>query len=66
MSKGKYEIQMQFLPPWQVGYHEKINELFLYRVDDDGLTTVVRGGRVDSIFFEEFTQNNNWICLGWL
>lgn len=50
--------------PWLVGYHPKHDELFLYRIDSDGLVTVVVDGKAVQTFFIELMDQSEFEVLG--
>jgi hypothetical protein len=69
MTQGKDEsmkYRITFQGPYLVGYQLQFDEIFLYTVTGDGLISVFRRGRLDSMFFEEFMADIPWIDLGCL
>lgn len=49
---------------WNVGYHLEMDEIFIYRIDSDGLVWVFRRNGLDAIGFEEFMDFSKAEMLG--
>jgi hypothetical protein len=60
------EYEITFKTQYRAGYQPIFDEIFLYTVTGDGLISVFRRGRLDSMFFEEFMADIPWIDLGCL
>ena len=58
------EYRIRFESNYRVAYHCSLDEIFLFTVDGEGLISVFRRGRLDSMFFEEFMSDAPWIELG--
>lgn len=61
---SSYQIIWYPEVPWMVGYHKKHGVLFLYRIDSDGLVTVVVDGNVVQTFFIELIDQSEFEALG--
>ena len=59
-----YSFRIEEKPKYIIGYHQLLDELFLFNIDSDGIVSVFRQGKLDSMFFEEFTSSAPWISLG--
>jgi len=60
----QYKVSMQTKSPWQVGYHQKHDEMFLFFVDQDDLVWVFGRGRLDGVGFFEFMNFDDAVLLG--
>lgn len=49
---------------WRVGYSPEHDEMFLLKIDSDGLISVYRKGGLDSQGFEEFMDFSKAELLG--
>ena len=53
-----------FVNTWLVGYQPELDEIFLYRVDHDGLVWAFHKGLLDVVGFAEFLKPEKFIELG--